>query len=63
MSQREILTNGNAFKRTDGRWGGTVWYLDEKGERKRKSFSGTTKAFRRIFEDAGGGFAELAAGV
>ena len=36
MSQREILTNGNAFKRTDGRWGGTVWYLDEKGERKRK---------------------------
>ena len=44
MSQREILTNGNAFKRTDGRWGGTVWYLDEKGERKRKSFSGTTKA-------------------
>ena len=44
MSQREILTNGNAFKRTDGRWGGTVWYLDEKGERKRKSFSGTTKS-------------------
>ena len=40
MSQREILTNGNAFKRTDGRWGGTVWYLDEKGE----SFSGTTKS-------------------
>ena len=44
MSQREILTNGNAFKRTDGRWGGTVWFLDEKGERKRKSFSGTTKS-------------------
>ena len=42
--EREILTNGNAFKRTDGRWGGTVWYLDEHGERKRKSFSGTTKA-------------------
>ena len=38
------MTNGNAFKRTDGRWGGTVWYLDERGERKRKSFSGTTKA-------------------
>lgn len=36
MSQREILTNGNAFKRTDGRWGGVVWYLDEKGARKRK---------------------------
>ena len=44
MSQREILTNGNAFKRTDGRWGGVVWYLDEKGARKRKSFSGTTKS-------------------
>lgn len=38
MSQREILTNGNAFKRTDGRWGGVVWYKDEQGERKRKSF-------------------------
>ena len=44
MSQREILTNGNAFKRTDGRWGGVVWYLDEQGARKRKSFSGTTKS-------------------
>ena len=41
--QKRLLTNGNAFKRTDDRWGGTVWYLDEKGERKRKSFSGTTK--------------------
>ena len=44
MSQREILTNGSAFKRTDGRWCGVVWYKDEYGERKRKSFSGTTKA-------------------
>ena len=43
MATRKLLTNGNAFKRTDGRWGGTVWYLDESGERKRKSFSGTTK--------------------
>lgn len=25
-------------------WGGVVWYMDESGERKRKSFSGTTKA-------------------
>lgn len=41
--QRKLLTNGNAFKRTDGRWGGVVWYMDEQGERKRKSFSGTTK--------------------
>ena len=41
--QRKLLTNGNVFKRTDNRWGGVVWYQDEKGERKRKSFSGTTK--------------------
>ena len=41
--QRKLLTNGNVFKRTDGRWGGVVWYMDEQGERKRKSFSGTTK--------------------
>lgn len=44
MSQKQLLTNGNAFKRTDNRWGGVVWYMDESGERKRKSFSGTTKA-------------------
>lgn len=43
MSTRKLLTNGNAFKRTDARWGGTVWYRDELGERKRKCFSGTTK--------------------
>ncbi len=42
--QRRLITNGNAFKRTDDRWGGVVWYMDEHGERKRKSFSGTTKA-------------------
>ena len=41
--EKRLLTNGNAFKRTDGRWCGVVWYMDEKGERKRKSFSGTTK--------------------
>ncbi len=41
--RRKLLTNGNAFKRTDGRWCGVVWYMDEHGERKRKSFSGTTK--------------------
>lgn len=44
MSTRKLLTNGNTFKRTDNRWGGVVWYMDEIGERKRKSFSGTTKA-------------------
>ena len=41
--QKKLLTNGNTFKRTDGRWCGVVWYMDESGERKRKSFSGTTK--------------------
>ncbi len=41
--QKKLLTNGNVFKRTDNRWGGTVWYADESGERKRKSFSGTSK--------------------
>ena len=41
--QKQLLTNGNVFKRTDGRWCGVVWYLTEQGERKRKSFSGTTK--------------------
>ena len=43
MAQKRLLTNGNAFKRTDGRWCGVVWYMDERGVRKRKSFSGTTK--------------------
>ena len=58
--QKKLLTNGNVFKRTDGRWGGTIWYADSQGERKRKSFSGTTKqeVSRKIkdyiaaFEDA-----------
>ena len=44
MAQKKLLTNGKAFKRSDDRWGGTVWYMDEKGDRKRKCFSGTTKA-------------------
>lgn len=43
MAERKLLTNGNAFKRTDGRWCGVVWYMNESGDRKRKSFSGTTK--------------------
>ena len=41
--QKQLLTNGKVFKRTDGRWCGVVWYRDTQGERKRKSFSGTTK--------------------
>lgn len=42
--QKKLLTNGNIFKRTDDRWNGVVWYMNEQGERKRKSFSGTSKA-------------------
>ena len=41
--QKKLLTTGNMYKRSDGRWVGVVWYMDEDGERKRKSFSGTTK--------------------
>lgn len=41
--QKKLLTTGNMYKRSDGRWVGIVWYMDESGERKRKSFSGTTK--------------------
>ena len=44
MAQKKLLTTGNAFLRTDNRWGGVVWFMDEHSERKRKSFSGTTKA-------------------
>ncbi|MBR5504798.1 MAG: site-specific integrase [Clostridia bacterium] len=40
---KKLLTNGKVFKRTDGRRCGVVWYMDEQGNRKRKSFSGTTK--------------------
>ena len=41
--QKKLLTSGNIFKRTDGRWCGVIWYMDEQGSRKRKSFSGKTK--------------------
>ena len=29
MATRKLLTNGNAFKRTDGRWGGTVLLVED----------------------------------
>ena len=41
--QKKLLTNGNIFKRTDNRWNGVVWYLDEQGQRKRKSFCGNSR--------------------
>lgn len=42
--QKKLLTSGNIFKRTDGRWNGVVWYIDEQGQRKRKSFCGSSKS-------------------
>lgn len=41
--QKKLLTTGNIFKRTDNRWNGVVWYMDEQGQRKRKSFCGNSK--------------------
>ena len=41
--QKKLLTSGSVFRRTDGRWGGVIWFMDEQGLRKRKSFSGKTK--------------------
>ena len=41
--KKKLLTTGNTFKRTDGRWNGVVWHLDEQGQRKRKSFCGISK--------------------
>lgn len=37
MAQRKLLTNGSAFKRTDDRWCGVVWYMDRiRAEKKKK---------------------------
>ena len=41
--KKQLLTNGTTSKNKKGRWDGSVWYQDEFGERKRKSFSGKTK--------------------
>ena len=43
IMQRQLLTTGTTSKNKKGRWDGSVWYLDEFGERKRKSFSGKTQ--------------------
>ena len=40
--QKQLLTSDNTFKRTDGRWNGVVWYMDEQRERKRKSLVTST---------------------
>ncbi len=43
IMQKKLLTKGYAYKRTDGYWGGIIYYSDEFGERQRKGFSGKTK--------------------
>ena len=43
IMQRKLLTTGTTSKNKKGRWDGSVWYLDEFGERKRKAFSGKTQ--------------------
>lgn len=44
IMQRQLLTTGTTSKNKKSRWDGSVWYLDEFGERKRKSFSGKTQS-------------------
>ena len=41
--QKKLLTNGNVFKRTDGRWCGVVWYQE---------VSKKIKDYIAAFEDA-----------
>ena len=41
--ERKLLTNGTTSRNKNGRWNGSVWYMDEHGERKRKSFSADTQ--------------------
>lgn len=43
MSQKRLTTNGNVFRRTDGRWQSVIWYFDEQGIKRRKVFSSKTK--------------------
>ena len=49
--QRKLFTNGNAFKRTDGRWCGVIWYMDEHGDYTRSVNS--RKRYYRILKAAG----------
>ena len=41
--KRKLLTKGTTSHNSDGRWIGSIWYLDEAGERKRRNFSGNTQ--------------------
>ena len=42
--KKQLLTNGTASQKSDGRWVGSVWFMSEQGERKRKTFSGVNKS-------------------
>ncbi len=43
MPQKQLITNGNVFRRTDSRWQSVIWYFDEQGVKRRKVFSSKTK--------------------
>ena len=43
MAKKRLTTNGNVFRRTDGRWQSVIWYFDEQGIKRRKVFSSKTK--------------------
>ena len=43
MPQKRLTTNGNVFRRTDGRWQSVIWYFDEQGVKRRKVFSSKIK--------------------
>ena len=43
MPKKRLTTNGNVFRRTDGRWQSVIWYFDEQGIKRRKVFSSKTK--------------------
>ena len=44
LPKKRLTTNGNVFRRTDGRWQSVIWYFDEQGIKRRKVFSSKTKA-------------------
>ena len=43
MPKKRLTTNGNIFRRTDGRCQSVIWYFDEQGIKRRKVFSSKTK--------------------
>ena len=43
MPKKRLTTNGNGFRRTDGRWQSVIWYFDEQGVKRHKVFSSKTK--------------------